>query len=121
MRSNTRLTLCASFFSKHLDEIKPEGAENEAVEQLAFADRIILNKVDLVSEADISRVEARVKTINAFAPIHRSTQSKVSVESVLNIKGFDLQRTLEMDPEFLDTDAEHVHDESVGRWAEVGR
>ena len=56
----------------------------------------------------------RIKDINAFAPIVQSTQSKVSVDSVLNIKGFDLERTLEMDPEFLDTDAEHEHDESVG-------
>ncbi|GMH65986.1 hypothetical protein TrST_g8011 [Triparma strigata] len=103
----------AKHIEQHLDEEKPEGAENEAVEQLAFADRIILNKVDLVSEADIERVKARVKTINAFAPIHQSTQSKVSVDSVLDIKGFDLQRTLEMDPEFLDTDAEHEHDDTV--------
>ncbi|GMH78395.1 hypothetical protein TL16_g07785 [Triparma laevis f. inornata] len=104
----------AKHVEQHLDEEKPEGAENEAIEQLAFADRVILNKVDLVSEADIERVTKRIKDINAFAPIVQSTQSKVSVDSVLNIKGFDLERTLEMDPEFLDTDAEHEHDESVG-------
>jgi len=51
---------------------------------------------------------------NSFAPIVRSEQSQVTVDSVLNIKGFDLTRTLEMDPEFLDTDAEHIHDKTIG-------
>ena len=59
------------------------------------------------------RVEARLKTMNSFAPILRCQQSNVSVDSVLNIKGFDLKRTLEMDPEFLNTDGEHVHDNTV--------
>jgi len=104
----------AKHIEQHLDEIKPEGAENEAIEQLAFADRIILNKTDLVTLADLTRVEARIKSINAFAPIVRSEQSQVTVESVLNIKGFDLTRTLEMDPEFLDIEAEHEHDASIG-------
>ena len=103
----------AKHIEQHLDEIKPDGAENEAIEQVAFADRLILNKIDLVTEADLVRIEARLKSINAFAPIQRSSQSQVSVDHVLNIRGFDLKRTLEMDPEFLDTDAEHVHDSTV--------
>merc|ERR1719201_840281 len=49
----------AKHIEQHLDEEKPEGAENEAVEQVAFADRILLNKVDLVNEEDLVRVEAR--------------------------------------------------------------
>ena len=80
---------------------------------MAFADRILLNKVDLVTETDLQRVEARLTGINAFAEIQRCTQSAVSVDSVLNIGGFDLKRTLEMDPEFLNTDNEHEHDDSV--------
>merc|ERR1712146_85669 len=55
----------------------------------------------------------RLKGINAHAPIVRSCKSEVSVDSVLDIKGFDLKRTLEMDPEFLNTDGEHEHDSSV--------
>ena len=66
-----------------------------------------------MTEKDLERVEKRLKAINAFAPIKRCCNSKVDITSVLNIKGFDLKRTLEMDPEFLDTDAEHEHDESV--------
>lgn len=103
----------AKHVEQHLDEEKPEGAENEAVEQVAFADRVLLNKIDLVSEEDLLRVEGRIRAINKFAPIQRCQQSEVSVDSVLNIKGFDLQRALEMDPAFLNTDEEHTHDQSV--------
>merc|ERR1712054_116495 len=63
---------------QHLDEEKPEGAENEAVEQVAFADRLIMNKCDLVpNEADQAAVEARLRAINKFAPIIRTTKSEV--------------------------------------------
>jgi G3E family GTPase len=103
----------AKHIEQHLDEEKPEGAENEAVEQVAFADRLLINKTDLVSPEDLDRVEARLKTINAFAPMVRCQQSNVSPESVLDIRGFDLKRVLEMDPEFLNTDGEHEHDSSV--------
>mmetsp|Transcript_48555 Transcript_48555/g.96801 ORF Transcript_48555/g.96801 Transcript_48555/m.96801 type:complete len:412 (-) Transcript_48555:554-1789(-) len=108
------ITLCdAKHIEQHLDEVKPEGAENEAVEQVAFADRLLLNKCDLVEEADLVRVEGRLKSINAFAPIVRTTKSEVSVDSVLNICAFDLKRTLENDEGFLDTEAEHEHDSTV--------
>jgi len=65
----------AKHIEQHLDEVKPEGAENEAVEQVAFADRLLLNKTDLVKDEDLVRVEARLKSINAFAPIRRCTKS----------------------------------------------
>eukprot|EP00316_Scyphosphaera_apsteinii_P008368 CAMPEP_0119308818 /NCGR_PEP_ID=MMETSP1333-20130426/12785_1 /TAXON_ID=418940 /ORGANISM="Scyphosphaera apsteinii, Strain RCC1455" /LENGTH=454 /DNA_ID=CAMNT_0007312675 /DNA_START=1 /DNA_END=1365 /DNA_ORIENTATION=+ len=103
----------AKHIEQHLDEVKPEGAENEAVEQVAFADRLLLNKTDLVEAADLERIEARLKGINAAAPILRCTKADVSVDAVLNIGAFDLQRTLAMDPEFLNTDGEHEHDTSV--------
>jgi len=103
----------AKHIEQHLDEEKPEGAENEAVEQVAFADRMVLNKVDLVSEADLDRVEKRLRSLNGFAPIVRTQNSEVSADTVLNIRGFDLKRVLEMDPEFLNTDGEHEHDTSV--------
>jgi G3E family GTPase len=103
----------AKHIEQHLDAEKPEGAENEAVEQVAFADRMLLNKIDLVSEEDLVRVEARLKSLNAFAPIVRTNHSQVTAESVLNIRGFDLKRVLEMDPEFLNTSGEHEHDNTV--------
>jgi len=103
----------AKHIEQHLDEEKPEGAENEAVEQVAFADRMLLNKCDLVNEEELERVEKRLRGLNAFANILRSEYSKVSVDSVLDIRGFDLKRTLEMDPEFLNTEGEHEHDSTV--------
>jgi len=103
----------AKHIEQHLDEEKPEGAENESVEQVAFADKILLNKTDLVTDDDLKRVEGRLKSINSMAPIERCCKSQVSVDSVLNIGGFDLTRTLEMDPEFLSAEGEHVHDKSV--------
>merc|ERR1712046_442356 len=104
----------AKHVSQHLDEEKPEGVENEAVEQVAFAGRLILNKCDLVpEEADLAAVEQKLRDINKFAKIIRSTQSIVDVADVLHINAFDLDKTLEMDPEFLNTEGEHEHDTSV--------
>ena len=103
----------AKHIVRHLDEVKPEGIENESVEQLAFADRIILNKTDLVTDDYIDEVEARIRRINNFAPVHRTQNSIIDPSDLVNIGAFDLDRTLEMDPEFLDTDAEHEHDDRV--------
>ena len=103
----------AKHVEQHLDEEKPEGAENEAVEQVAFADRLLLNKTDLVSAEDLERVEKRLRSINSLAPIVRCHKANVSPDNVLNICGFDLNRTLEMDPEFLNTEGEHEHDSTV--------
>lgn len=103
----------AKHIDQHLDEEKPEGVENEAVEQVAFADRMLLNKTDLVSESDLERIEARLKGINPFAPIQRCMRSRVSVDSVLNIGAFDLKRVMEKEPDFLDTYGEDQHDTSV--------
>ena len=98
---------------QHLEDEKPEGIENESVEQLAFADRIMLNKIDLVSEDELQHVEQSIKSINGFAPIFRTENSLIDPKELINIGSFDLERTLSMDPEFLDTDAEHEHDQRV--------
>ena len=103
----------AKHVEQHLDEEKPEGQENEAVEQVAFADRMILNKTDLVTEDDLVRVEKRLKSMNSSATIIRTERSKVSVDNVLDIRAFDLKKTVEMDPEFLNTENEHEHDTTV--------
>ena len=96
-----------------IEEEKPEDVENEAVEQLAFADRILLNKIDLVSDIEIQEVERKIKSINGSAPIFHTENSLIDPKELINIGSFDLEKTLEMDPEFLDTDAEHEHDQRV--------
>jgi|TARA_B100001564_G_scaffold199838_1_gene167983 G3E family GTPase len=103
----------AKHIIQHLDDEKPEDIENESVEQLAFADRIMLNKIDLVDEEGLKIVETRIKSINNHAPIFRTENSLIDPKELINIGSFDLDRTLEMDPEFLDTDAEHEHDQRV--------
>ena len=98
----------------HFFSLNNRPPNNVAVEQVAFADRLIINKIDLVpAEEDLVRVEARLRGINTFAPIVRTERSKVGVEQVMNINAFDLQKTLVRDSEFLDLDAEHVHDETI--------
>ena len=98
----------------HLDESKPEGVENESVEQVAFADRILLNKIDLVTEFEKTEVIRRLQGINAGAAIFETTNSKVDLDQILGIQAFDLQNVLDKEPEFLDPEQEHQHDASVG-------
>lgn len=104
----------AKHIVQRLDEEKPEGAENEAVEQVCFADKIILNKTDIVSdETELKAIETKIKGLNPTASIQRTQYSKVNPSDVLNIQAFELKRVLDFDPEFLDEDAEHEHDETV--------
>ena len=84
----------------------------EAEEQIAFADLIVLNKMDLVSEGEAAEVERRIKAINPYAEIQRATKSQVPVESVIGRDAFKLDRILEREPDFLTSD-EHEHNEDV--------
>ncbi|WP_405639411.1 CobW family GTP-binding protein [Streptomyces sp. NBC_00019] len=102
----------AAHVLQHLDEVKPEGVENEAVEQIAFADRIVLNKTDLVDEAALEEVESRIRAINAPVQILRAKHAEVALQQILDVGAFDLDRVLKDDPSFL-TDTEHQHDTTV--------
>jgi G3E family GTPase len=87
---------------------------HEAVEQVAFADQIILNKTDLVTEAQLRDVEARIRRLNPLAPIHRAQRSNVPLDMILGRGSFDLNRITELQPEFLNPahgEPGHVHDE----------
>ena len=81
----------------------------EAKNQVAFADVIILNKTDLVSPAELKEVEARIRAINPYARLHRAVKCDVKIEDVLERRAFDLDRILDIEPEFLTVD-EHDHD-----------
>ncbi len=89
----------------------------EAVEQIAFADQIVLNKVELVSDDDLRMIEARIRRLNPLAPIHRATRSNVPLDAILGRGSFDLERILDLEPEFLNPahgEDGHVHDEHCG-------
>ena len=109
----------AKHITQHLDEEKPEGVENESVEQIAFADRVILNKIDLIendesimdTEAELKKIEDRIRAINSNAQIIRAKHSAIDPKNVLNLDAFSLDRVLEFDPEFLHPEGEHGHHE----------
>src|SRR5246500_3146839 len=63
----------AKHIEAHLDEVRPQGVENEALEQIAFADRLVVNKIDLVDADALRRVERRLRSVNAVAEIVLST------------------------------------------------
>lgn len=85
---------------------------DEAQEQIAFADIVLLNKTDLVTVEELEDLEKRIRDMNAIAKIYRTENANISMDNLLGIRAFDLQQALEIDPNFLSEDA-HQHDESV--------
>jgi len=102
------------YILERLAEEKPEGVENESVEQVVFADKILLNKIDLAENEDhLKKIESKLKSLNPTASIQRCKHSQINPNDILNIGAFELKRVLDFDPEFLKEDAEHEHDSSV--------
>ncbi|MBV6628054.1 MAG: GTP-binding protein [Rivularia sp. (in: Bacteria)] len=85
---------------------------DEAQEQIAFADVILLNKTDLVTPEQLEELENRIRGMNAMAKIYRTRNAELEMDALLGVKAFDLDRALEIDPDFLGEDA-HEHDETV--------
>ena len=96
----------AKFLEARLDD-SPEAAE-----QVAFADVLVLNKVDLVGADDLARLEARLRAINPYARILRSHRCDVPLDDILGLQAFDLTRVLQIEPDFLEAH-DHEHDEAV--------
>jgi Ni2+-binding GTPase involved in maturation of urease and hydrogenase len=92
--------------SQQLDQNK------EALEQVGFADRILMSKVDLVSDAEQAALRRRLERINPRAPIRAVHFGNAPIDEILDIRGFNLNAVLEIAPEFLTSD-EHEHDEDV--------
>ncbi|MBD2152315.1 GTP-binding protein [Pseudanabaena sp. FACHB-1277] len=95
--------------AKHISQ---HWEAEEAQEQIAFADIILLNKTDLVSEAALLDLEQRIKSMNLMCKIYRTQNSEIEMDAVLGVGAFELDRALQIDPEFLGEDA-HEHDETV--------
>lgn len=74
---------------------------SECKEQVAFADVILLNKTDLVSESDLNLLEQRIRSMNAIAKIYRTSDAVVEMDKILNVSGFNLDRALSVKPTFL--------------------
>jgi G3E family GTPase len=97
----------------------------EAKNQIAFADVILINKTDLVSADELGDVEARIRGINPYAKVHKTERAKIALDQVLDRKAFDLDRILDIEPDFLhgdghdhghhdDHDHHHEHDHAHG-------
>jgi len=80
----------------------------EAKNQIAFADVILLNKTDLVNAHELREIEARIRAINPYAKLHKTVNCGVPLDAVLGRNAFDLDRILEIEPEFLEAD-DHDH------------
>jgi G3E family GTPase len=91
---------------KQLDEF------HEAQEQVGFADRILLSKTDLTAEEETQNLVQRLKRMNPRAPIKKVHFGDTPLEEVLDIRGFNLNAILQLDPEFL-TDSQHEHHDEV--------
>jgi G3E family GTPase len=85
----------------------------EAQEQVAFSDIILINKLDLVSNEDVARIERKVRELNPLARVYHTTNSEIDLDRIINVGAFELEAKLEVDPKFLE-DLEHEHDAAVG-------
>ena len=86
-------------------------AQETAKEQIAMADFVLLNKTDLVDEAQIVKIEALVRELNPHCRTYRTNQSQANLQELLDMNAFDLDKKLELDPAFLDEmRTRHHHD-----------
>lgn len=81
---------------QHIDD------SDEAKEQIAFADVLLLNKIDLVEPAEVDKLESRIRQMNPAAKIYRTRDASIALDRVLDLGGFNLERALEVDPMFLE-------------------
>lgn len=91
---------------KQLDE------HHEAQEQVGFADRLLVSKTDLVETEPLSELQGRLRSINARAPIAHVNFGATDIAEILDIRGFNLNAILEIEPDFLD-DVNHEHDDDI--------
>ncbi len=102
---------------KHVEQ---HWSTNEVQEQIAFADVILLNKIDLISQEKLQELENKIQQLNIMAKIYPTQNADIKIDSILGIGSFELEKVLALDPHFLhdhknhDHDHEHRHDETLG-------
>jgi len=94
----------AKHIELHLDEIKPDGAVNEAMQQVAFADKILLNKIDLVTPEQLAKLKTRLQGINKFATVIETERSRAPLDKILGLNSFNMESILSYDPDFFSED-----------------
>ncbi|MXY11463.1 MAG: GTP-binding protein [Acidimicrobiaceae bacterium] len=98
---------------QHLDDVRYDGINSQAVDQIISADRIIVNKVDLVDEATVERIEHRVRKLNQRSEIDRSSYAEVNLDAILGIQAFEISQRAAAEPSFLENHYVHSHDPDV--------
>jgi G3E family GTPase len=96
------------------------GDSLEAVEQIAFADQLIINKVEHVDEKRLHGIETALRVLNPFARIYKTSRCQVELDAVIGRGSFDLSRIEGLDMMAQAPAPEHVHDEHCGHGAHCG-
>lgn len=110
----------AKHITQHLDEKKPDGAVNEALQQVAFADKILLNKVDLVSEEEKNALKERLASVNKFATVIETQRSCAPLDKILGLNSFNMESILNYDPDFFTDQEEGKKEHRVDLVQSVG-
>ncbi len=112
VKAKTRLDAIVTVIdAKHFFGQLEQGSEAE--QQVAFADVILLNKTDLVSEDELKKVEDKIRGINRYARIFHTQKSQIELAAILDKGAFDLGRILEFEPDFLHSGHDHHHEDEV--------
>ena len=98
---------------QHLDDVRYDGINSQAVDQIVSADRIIVNKVDLVDEDTVERIERRIRRFNQRSAIDRSSYAEVNLDAILGIQAFEVSQRAATVPSFLENHYVHSHDPGV--------
>jgi G3E family GTPase len=113
VRRNTKLDAIVTVVdARHIGLELAEA--HEAQEQIAFADIVLLNKTDLVEDADLTSIKKRLRSINPTVTIKDTRHCDVDLAAIMGRDAFSLDRILEIEPDFLNGALEHEHDEHVG-------
>lgn len=105
---------------RHLDEQKPDGSPNEALQQVAFADKILLNKIDLVTAAEKEALRARLASINQFATVIETERSRAPLDQILGLNSFSMESILSYDPDFFDSQEDGSQKHNLDSVSSVG-
>lgn len=103
----------AKHIEQHLDDVRYDGISSQAVDQIVSADRIIVNKIDLVDEGTVERIEGRIRRFNQRSEIDRSSYAQVNLDAILGIGAFEVSQRAASAPSFLEDHYVHSHDPDV--------
>ncbi len=103
----------AKHIERHLDSVRYDGIDNQAVDQIVSADRVIVNKIDLVNGPAVERIKARIRALNQRCAVETSSYAEVDLDGILGVRAFEVSQRAASDPAFLDDHYVHSHDPDI--------